>query len=160
MSFHAVPLPAAHAGWHDGLRLGHEPTDRAHEEFMALIATLEQVTNNGLPLTPALDALAAHAEAHFEAENASMAESAFPARACHVSEHEAVLRSIEGVRRRVAQGEHAPARTLARELAAWFPAHCDYLDAALVHWLCTVRCGGKPVVVRRRLPGPIGETAC
>ena len=153
----------AHAGWHDGLRLGHEPTDRAHEEFIALIAALDDATYDGHPVAPALNALAAHARAHFEAENASMAESAFPARECHVSEHDAVLRSIEGVRRRVAQGDLAPAQTLARELAAWFPAHSDYLDAALVHWMSTVRCGGKPVVFRRRLPatgglqGPFGE---
>lgn len=144
-------LPSANAGWHDGLLLGHDPMDRAHEEFVGLITALEHESSAGLELKLALDALAAHARTHFETENAWMAASDFPARECHVSEHDAVLRSIEGVRRRVAQGEHACAQALARELAAWFPAHCEYLDAALAHWMCASRFGGKPVVVRRQL---------
>ena len=144
-------LLSPNAGRHDGLLLGHDPMDRAHEEFVGLIAALEHESSAGLELQLALDALAAHARTHFETENAWMAESAFPARECHVSEHNAVLCSIEGVRRRVAQGERACAQALARELAAWFPAHCEYLDAALAHWMCASRFGGKPVVVRRRL---------
>lgn len=146
------PSPLFHpaAVWHDGLLLGHSPMDRVHEEFVGLIAALEHASNAGSDLERALGALAAHARDHFETENGWMVESDFPARECHVSEHDAVLRSIEGVRRRVAQGEHAPARALARELAAWFPAHCDYLDAALAHWMCKCRYGGTPVVVRRQ----------
>lgn len=130
---------------------GYSPMDRVHEEFVSLIAALEHASSVGLGLEPALDALAAHARDHFDTENAWMVESDFPARECHISEHDAVLRSIEGVRRRAAQGEHAPARALARELAAWFPAHCDHLDAALAHWMCKSRFGGIPVVVRRQL---------
>jgi hemerythrin len=152
MTSHSAPPPFASPGWHDGLLLGHDPMDRAHEEFVGLIAALEHGCGTGLELKPALDALAAHACSHFDTENAWMSASDFPARECHVAEHDAVLRSIEGVRRRVAQGERAPAQALARELAAWFPAHCDYLDAALAHWLCASRFGGKPVVVRRQMP--------
>lgn len=148
MAEHTASLPR----WHDGLLLGHGAMDRDHEEFVELIAALEHESSAGLELKPTLDALAAHARTHFETENAWMAASDFPARECHVSEHDAVLRSIEGVRRRVAQGEHAPAQALAGELAAWFPAHCEYLDAALAHWMCASRFGGKPVVVRRQLP--------
>ena len=40
------------------------------------------------------------------------------------------------------------------ELARWFPAHADYLDAALSHWLFKHRHGGKPVILRRRLAQP------
>ena len=148
---HPSTRPSPVAGWHDGLLLGYNPMDRVHEEFVGLIAGLEHASSAGAGLEPALDALAAHARDHFDTENAWMVESDFPARECHISEHNAVLRSIEGVQRRVAHGEHAPAQALARELAAWFPAHCDYLDAALAHWMCKRRLGGKPVVIRRRL---------
>ena len=62
------------------------------------------------------------------------------------------MKSIEGVRRRVAQGDADAARRLARALADWFPGHADYMDAALAHWMCKQRLGGKPVVVRRHKP--------
>lgn len=148
---HPSPLPFAIAGWHDGQLLGYDPMDRVHQEFVGLIARLEHASSAGVGLEPTLDALADHARDHFDTENAWMVESDFPARECHIAEHNAVLRSIEGVRRRVAHGENAPAQALARELAAWFPAHCDYLDAALAHWMCKRRLGGKPVVMRRQL---------
>ena len=144
---HPVSTPAL--SWHDGLLLGHASMDREHEEFVALVAALKLACDADLPAR--LDAFAAHAAAHFASEDRSMAETDFPARACHVDEHAAVLRSVEGVRRRVAQGEVAVARRLAAELEAWFPAHAVHLDSALAHWLCKRRLGGKPVVVRRRI---------
>lgn len=149
MAAHPSPPPTPVAGWHDGLLLGHGPMDRAHEEFLGLIAALGHAAGPGL--ASALDTLAALANDHFDTENAWMVDSDFPARECHIAEHDAVLRSIDGVRRRVAAGEHAPAQALARELTAWLPAHCGYLDAALAHWLCKQRLGGKPIVVRRQL---------
>ena len=137
--------------WHDGLLLGHGPMDRDHEQLVELIAALQQAA--APDLLQAVDALAVHACEHFDSENAWMVDSDFPARDCHIAEHQAVLRSIAGVRRRVAAGDPAPARVLATELGAWFPAHCDYLDAALAHWLCRQRLGGKPIVVRRQPRG-------
>jgi hemerythrin len=41
------------------------------------------------------------------------------------------------------------ARRLGRELAAWFPAHADYLDSALAQWMVKSRFGGAPVVLKR-----------
>ena len=149
-------LPAA-VTMPDSWRLGHARMDRRHEEFFGLLRALQRATDAQLPL--ALDALADHTRTHFDDENASMLESDFPARDCHIAEHAAVLASIDGVRRRVAAGDVAPAHVLARELAAGFPAHCDYLDAALAHWLCRRRLGGKPVVVRRHAASAPAHTA-
>jgi hemerythrin-like metal-binding protein len=146
-----IITPSPIAGWHDGLLLGYGPMDRVHEEFVGLIAEFEHASRASADVELALGALAAHARDHFDMENAWMVESDFPARDCHIAEHDAVLRSIDGVRQRVAQGERAPTQALARELAVWFPAHCDYLDAALAHWLCKRRFGAKPVVMRRQL---------
>ena len=143
--------PATFA-WHDGFVLGHAPMDMAHEEFVALVGAMKLAPDKAL--AGLVDAFAVHAKAHFGAEDAWMAESGFPGRACHVDEHAAVLRSVDGVRRRVAQGDLAVARRLADELQAWFPAHADHLDSALAHWLCKLRLGGKPVVVRRRIDSP------
>jgi hemerythrin len=142
-------LPAPCLTWNDGFVLGYAPMDEVHEEFVDLIGALGAADRDALPA--ALAELAEHAHAHFADEERWMTETGFPARECHAAEHAAVLASIEGVARRVAQGDHAAARRLAQALTDWFPAHADYLDAALAHWMCKLRLGGKPVVLRRHL---------
>jgi hemerythrin len=82
-----------------------------------------------------------------------MTETGFPARDCHVDEHAAVLRSLEQVQALLASGDGSECRRFAQELARWFPGHADYMDAALAHWMCKRRLGGKPVVLRRRIGG-------
>jgi hemerythrin len=135
--------------WHDGFLLGYGPMDRIHEEFVTLVEALRHAPDDAV--APALEAVATNAREHFDAENAWMVETDFPARGCHMEEHAAVLRSVEAVRHRVAQGDHDAARRLARALAEWFPGHADYLDAALAHWMCKRHLGGKPVVIRRHI---------
>lgn len=146
--------------WHDDLLLGHAPMDHEHESFAQRIAALNQAAD--ADLASALDALAGHARQHFENENTWMVETAFPPRDCHIDEHAAVLRSMQAVEQRLAQGDFAVARHLGAELEAWFPAHVQHLDSALSHWLCKLRLGGKPVVLRRRLPTAArsGDAAC
>lgn len=136
--------------WHDGLLLGHAPMDEQHEALVATIDALRRAPDSGC--ASALEVLARHVHGHFAAEEAWMADTGFPARECHAAEHRAVLCSIDGVRRRVAAGDADAARRLAAALADWFPAHADYLDAPLSHWLCKRRLGGQPVVLRRHLP--------
>lgn len=135
--------------WHDGLALGFAPMDCVHEEFVDLVDSLLLARDD--QLGAALEAVAAHAKAHFDAEDTWMVETGFPGRECHAEEHAAVLASIHGVQRRVAIGDHEAARRLARALADWFPGHADHLDSALAHWMCKQRFGGKPVVIRRHI---------
>ena len=133
--------------WHDGMLVGHPALDAVHEEFVALIAALSNAAD--ADVAAALQMLATHSREHFATEDDWMIRSGFPARACHLAEHEAVMRSVAGVQTRVAAGDVAAARRLAMALAEWFPGHADYLDAALVHWMCKQQHGGKPVVIRR-----------
>lgn len=135
--------------WSDAYLLGYGPMDDVHAEFVTLVRAMQQARDD--ELAGLLEALAAHAKSHFDAENAWMVDTDFPARGCHIDEHAAVTRSIRQVRERLARGDHALARRLADELAAWFPGHADYLDSALAHWMCKRRLGGKPVVLRRDL---------
>lgn len=135
--------------WSDAFVLGYGPMDDVHEEFVTLVRAMQQAGVDELPAL--LEAFEAHAKAHFDAEDAWMVETAFPARACHIDEHAAVLRSVQGVRQRLAGGDFAVVRRLAQELASWFPGHADYLDSALAHWMCKRQLGGKPVVLRRNL---------
>lgn len=100
MSPAASIAPIAPGDWH----LGHAAMDRLHEEFLALAQA------RGQAVLTVLDALALAAREHFGAEEQWMVDSAFPARGCHVDEHAAVLRSIEGVQRRVARADFDAAR--------------------------------------------------
>lgn len=138
--------------WHDGLLLGHAPMDREHEQFVNLIGAMHRAPDASL--AAALDAVAAYAQQHFATEDAWMAETDFPPRACHVDEHAAVLASIHAVQERLAGGDVAVVRDLCAHLVAWFPGHAQHLDSALSHWMCKLRLGGKPVVLRRSLPTP------
>lgn len=137
--------------WSDALVLGYGPLDARHEEFVSVVAALQQADDLELPQR--LADVAAHLRAHFDEENVWMTETGFPARDCHVDEHAAVLRSLEQVQALLASGDGSECRRFAQELAHWFPGHADYMDAALAQWMCKLRLGGKPVVLRRRLGG-------
>ena len=150
-----VPTAAADADtaslqWHDGWLLGYGPMDQLHHEFVTLVAHVQRCAEAALP--EAMQALATHLHTHFREEEAWMQDTQFPAAQCHADEHAAVLASVGQVQERLAQGDTELCRRLARELASWFPGHADYMDAALAHWMCKQRLGGKPVVLRRHLP--------
>ena len=152
-----TPQSACLSTWNCGFVLGYAPMDHVHEEFVTLLEALRQAPDEGIAF--ALQAVAEHCIGHFGSENAWMAETGFPARHCHVDEHAAVLASIEGVQRRVAQGDLEAARRLGAALVDWFPSHADYLDAALAHWMCKRRLGGKPIVLRRHIDSPLPAAA-
>lgn len=134
------------------IHLGFGPMDEVHVEFVTAVEALLRAPDGEVGV--AFSALERCTREHFEAEERWMAETDFPARECHADEHAAVLRSVVGVGERVASGEFEPARTLAAALLDWFPAHADYMDAALAHWMCKLRFGGKPVVLRRSASVP------
>lgn len=135
--------------WSDALLLGYAPMDARHEEFVSVVSALEVANDADLPQR--LAAVADHLRAHFEEENRWMTESDFPARNCHMDEHDAVLQSLEQVQSLLAGGDSSECRRLAKELACWFPGHADYMDAALAHWMFKRDTGGKPVVLRRSI---------
>lgn len=147
-----TPTPAAPSAfdWTDAYLLGDAGMDHTHREFVERLDALLRA--HEADMLAQLDALIEHIEAHFADENAAMQRTDFPARACHMDEHAAVLRSAHGVRERLAlHGDVQACRRLAQALADWFPAHTDHLDSALAHWLCKLRAGGKPVVLRRNI---------
>ncbi len=135
--------------WGDQFTLGFAPMDEVHAEFVAVVSRLQLATESEMPAL--LEAVAEHAQRHFDAENRWMEDSNFPPRACHVEEHDKVLASILDVCVEVAAGDLSSVRPLAEALADWFPGHADYLDSALAQWLCKQRLGGKPVVLKRAL---------
>lgn len=127
--------------WSDDLSVGYEPMDDVHREFVLLVNALMTCTDAELPQK--LSEFAAHAETHFGDEQAQMHGSGFPPMPCHQREHDAVLKSVGDVQKRVAAGETEIARSLAIALADWFPEHAGYMDSALARWLVEKQRGGE-----------------
>jgi hemerythrin len=135
--------------WNDMFLLGYAPMDEVHREFVDIVNALLNAPD--AEVAGHLEAFARHAESHFEQEREWMEKTEFPARGCHVDEHEAVMKSVRGVQEIVAAGNFAEARSLAKALKDWFPGHADYMDSALAAWMSKRSYGGKPVVVRRNV---------
>jgi hemerythrin-like metal-binding protein len=135
--------------WNDRLLLGYDEMDAEHRDFVSCVQALQQA--EPAQVAERLQAFAEHAHRHFGVENAWMVDTDFPARDCHIDEHAAVLKSVAEVQALVALGNTAIVRSLADELARWFPGHADYLDAALAAWMAKRRWNAKPVVIRRNI---------
>ncbi len=142
-----APAPDAPFTWSDAFLLGYGPLDDTHREFVDTVQAM--LVASDADFAACLDAFAAHAREHFGSENEWMEKHEFPARRCHIDEHDAVLRSVAEVQALVAQGRFDVGRRLAQELVRWFPMHATHLDSALAHWMSTRQLGGKPVVIRR-----------
>jgi hemerythrin len=134
--------------WSDAFLLGYAPMDNTHQEFVEIVEAM--LTAKDEDFASHINAFVKHAERHFEEERAWMVDTGFPAMQCHVDEHDAVLKSVLEVRDLIAGGgDAAVGRSLANELARWFPGHADYMDASLAQWMSKKRFGGTPVVLRR-----------
>ena len=133
--------------WDDRYLLGHGPIDETHREFVVLVDAL--LTVDDAALVSALDAFARHAQEHFAQENRWMDAGGYPARDCHVEEHDKVLASVREVQEELAAGNVALVRELAVALRDWFPGHADYMDSALAQWLVKRRHAAAPLVFRR-----------
>ncbi|HCY63503.1 MAG TPA: hemerythrin [Oxalobacteraceae bacterium] len=138
--------------WNDSYLLGHAAIDETHREFVELVEALLTVDDAGME--EALAAFERHAEAHFEQENRWMSLDGFPARDCHVDEHDKVLASVREVKKDLAAGNRQAVRELAVALKDWFPGHADYMDSALATWLVRRRHAASPLVFRRNAVTP------
>ena len=147
-----APSPNA-LTWSDTFLLGYGPMDDTHREFVDCVHALQ--TAPDAKLLTALQAVCAHCESHFAQEHRWMEETDMPGRDCHADEHAAVMRSLQEVvtllSGKPSERDFAITRSLAAELARWFPAHADQMDSALSHWMSKKRFGGKPMVIRRNI---------
>lgn len=127
--------------------LGYLAMDETHREFVERVNALLKVDDADLMAT--LDAFAYHAKEHFAQEASWMEADGFPARDCHVAEHNKVLASVDEVQQMLARGNVEVVRRLAIALVEWFPAHADYMDSALATWMVSRSHAASPLVFRR-----------
>lgn len=78
-----------------------------------------------------------------------MEADGFPARDCHVAEHDKVMDSIGEVQQMLARGNVEIVRQLAVALMEWFSAHADYMDSALATWMVKRSHAAAPLIFRR-----------
>ena len=120
--------------WSDKLVLKQPELDHTHEEFVALLNAYGAALDEGIDALPAFRALLAHTETHFAMEEAWMAATGFDPVNCHSSQHGMVLNVMREVLRHATElGDREPMRIVRDELAQWFPAHAEMMDAALVY---------------------------
>lgn len=81
-----------------------------------------------------------------------MGQEEYPARDCHVEEHEKVLASAKGVMKLLDSGNIEVCRQFGLALKDWFPGHADYMDSALSNWLVKRNFNGLPLVLKRLNP--------
>jgi hemerythrin len=137
--------------WSDNFLLGYGPMDDTHREFVDLVNAL--LTCPDAEMAERLQRFAEHSENHFVDELKWMEATDFPATQCHADEHAAVMKSVREVQALVVDGNSKVARSLAQELARWFPGHAGYLDASLAQWIVKKRTGGTPIVLKRGIVG-------
>lgn len=119
--------------WSDQLALNQPTLDDTHREFVALLNAFGAALDGGADALPAFRTLLAHTEAHFSMEEDWMARCGFEPQNCHASQHAMVLNVMrEALRYAVELGDREPLGILRGELAQWFPAHAEMMDAALV----------------------------
>ncbi|QTD44158.1 bacteriohemerythrin [Ottowia testudinis] len=115
--------------WSDDFALGVTEMDATHQEFVALLADASRAADADLPTC--WQALVEHTAQHFAREDAYMLATRFAATNCHTTHHAMVLNVMRQGLAMGQQGDLAPMRQMARELATWFPQHADTMDAAL-----------------------------
>jgi hemerythrin len=129
--------------------LGFGEMDATHREFVERVEALMKADDAGV--AQALGVLAEHLRSHFDEEREWMTNTGFPSAACHLEEHDAVLRSVDEVQSLVAIGELRVARALAFELTRWFPEHTEAMDRGLAKWMVKARLGGEPIAIQPRM---------
>lgn len=139
------------------LALGDPVLDADHAELHSLSLQLQAATVAELPAT--VQALRAHAGAHFAREDEDIRIQGGPNATCHLDEHAAVLKSLDEVLALLAEPA-TPVEALervqaglSRELLRWLPEHVSQMDASVAAGRTRERLGGAPVLIQRRPPG-------
>lgn len=141
--------------WSDALSLSMPVMDHTHEEFVDLLALVEQADDS--TLLARWQTLIEHTEDHFGREDDWMRATGFAPGNCHTTQHTVVLEVMRDSARRGSQGELDWVRRIAAELADWFPNHAQTMDAGLALHLKSV--GYDPVTGELEAPSALPAEA-
>lgn len=115
--------------WSDSLALGLSFMDDTHHEFVDLLASVVNATDD--KLLGAWRTLIEHTEDHFGREDQWMQSTRFSSSNCHSTQHDVILQVMREGDKRGQAGDLGVVRQMADELGIWFPQHAQSMDAAL-----------------------------
>jgi hemerythrin-like metal-binding protein len=115
--------------WSAALSLDLPIMDDTHREFVELLALAQGSPDEAL--SASWWRLIEHTAEHFGQEDRWMQATRFAASNCHSVQHKVVLEVMREGLVQAANGDLASLRTMAGELALWFPKHAQSMDAAL-----------------------------
>ena len=115
--------------WTPTLALDMPMMDDTHEEFIALLATAVEASDETLLSRWA--ELIDHTQEHFDREDQWMQATGFSAENCHATQHNIILQVMREGGKRGLQGELDLVRQMAHELGLWFVNHVQSMDAGL-----------------------------
>lgn len=115
--------------WSQALVLDAPVMDRTHEEFVALLAEVEDSRDD--QLLAGWSALIDHTDAHFAREDQWMRATGFSSANCHSVQHKVVLQAMRDGLTAGRRGDLPLVREMARQLGAWFVHHAQTMDAGL-----------------------------
>jgi hemerythrin-like metal-binding protein len=127
--------------WTDALRVNQPLMDRTHEEFVELLADVHRAKAEGdlARVLSAFERLLEHTVEHFGQEDRWMRATGFSPDNCHARQHTMVLDMMHEVLRLAREeGRREPLAFLLGELAQWFPAHAQMMDAGLAFHMAQV----------------------
>ena len=122
--------------WSEALALGLAEMDTTHQEFVDLLAKVQSSPPDTLEVN--WRALIEHTQLHFGQEDHWMRSTGFSSANCHSTQHKVVLDVMREGLQQPSPTRDETLRLMASELAAWFPAHAQTMDAALALHLRSV----------------------
>lgn len=150
--------------WSQALVLDAPVMDRTHEEFVDLLAAVEEAPDE--QLVERWSALIDHTDAHFAREDQWMHATGFSSVNCHSVQHKVVLQAMRDGLMAGRSGDLALVRELARQLGAWFVHHAQTMDAGLALHLRSLGLNLETGVLARPEAVPVermsgcGSAAC
>jgi hemerythrin-like metal-binding protein len=154
--------------WNDAMLLKQPRMDATHREFVDLLAALDAALDHEPDeLAPRFTQLLDHTVEHFAQEERWMAAIGFAPENFHAFQHKHVLDVLREVKGVIGStGDAQILRRLISELAAWFPAHAQMMDAALAETMQACGYDTETGALARPLPSasePItgcGSSSC
>ncbi len=127
--------------WTEALRVNQPQMDRTHEEFVELLGDVNRAQDEGdfARVLTAFERLLEHTVEHFGQEDRWMCATGFSPDNCHARQHTMVLDMMREVLRLACEEDRRePLSILLGELAQWFPAHAQMMDAGLAFHMAQV----------------------
>jgi hemerythrin-like metal-binding protein len=124
-----MPPTTSRLVWSDALSLSMPVMDATHQEFVDLLAQVQDADD--ATLRQRWQVLIDHTQDHFDREDQWMQQTGFAPANCHSAQHAVVLKVLREGAAMGAAGDLAPIRQMAHELTLWFPHHAQNMDFGL-----------------------------